>query len=111
MNIPEDWLEEIYAKVGRSRCLPSRNEEVRSSIKNIIDMQLNKGWVLQPSLHRYFKDFFIKIISHQTNPFTHMLTCGVNSKHSLLLPRISDNHTLYLVCPTCGWIQLNVEIK
>lgn len=109
MIIPNEWLEEIYENVARSSCLPSRNEDIRANVNKIIDMYPNKEWVLHSDQHKEFKDFFIKIISHQANPFRHMLTCNVNSEHGVLLPRIFG-HTLCLVCPTCLCIQLNSPI-
>lgn len=109
MNIPNEWIEEIYENVARSSCLPSRNEDIRMRVDEIIDMYPNREWVLRLDQQEEFKNFFIKIISHQANPFRHSLTCGVNSEHSLLLPRIF-NHTLCLICPTCLCIQLNSPI-
>jgi hypothetical protein len=53
-----------------------------------------------------FKKFCADIFAHQGSIAVHPLTCGVDSNHELLVPRLifyENKHVL--VCPTCGYVQ------
>jgi len=41
---------------------------------------------------------------YQQQGDSHPLTCGIDSRHDLLVPRI-DGNDVVLVCPTCGNVQ------
>lgn len=52
-----------------------------------------------------FDKFCDQIFEQQTNCSVHPLTCGVDSSHLNLVPRITTKGILVLVCPTCGYVQ------
>ena len=45
------------------------------------------------------------IKEHQKCKFVHPLTCGADSSHMPLLPRVIKHNKIVLVCPTCGYMQ------
>ncbi len=47
------------------------------------------------------------IENHQANSHVHPLTCGVDSRHEVLVPK-EVNGKVVLVCPTCGYLQDNI---
>jgi hypothetical protein len=52
-----------------------------------------------------FEKFCFQIFTMQANPYAHQLTCGVDSEHACLVPRITTGGVCVLVCPTCGYVQ------
>lgn len=108
MKIPSEWLTEIYTKIdGNPICRPSFTR-IEKEIRNYIESDFNKNWEIPLGQINNFKPFFINTILSQCNPMTHALTCGINSEHALLIPRIHHDNRCYLVCPTCGYIQFFV---
>ena len=114
MRIPEDWVEYIVDSLVKITKDLSYIRSDKDSIKEIVNEYLfsdfNKNWELPSPLSQEtydnFKRFLILNSIHQCNKNTHPLTCGVGGgTHDILVPRISYKGELYLVCPTCGWIQ------
>jgi len=50
-------------------------------------------------------DYFMGMIIRQTDYTIHPLTCGKDSNHALLVPRLDHNKNKYIICPTCGYVQ------
>lgn len=111
-TIPQDWIDEVvknlkarpdlFMPFGGHRNIP--DGEYIEAVQKFLDMPINKEWEFD--VKRYgdkFKGFFISIVTHQCFNNMHPLTCC--SAHEILVPRISFKDELYLVCPTCGWIQ------
>jgi hypothetical protein len=67
----------------------------------------NRKFQLPKSSEFYekFEKFCDQIFEHQCNCSVHPLTCGVDSSHLDLVPRITTKGALVLVCPTCGYVQ------
>jgi hypothetical protein len=93
--------------------MPSRftedklKEMARVYVDEYLNHPFNKDWYLEESEHDEFKSYFIRLMIHQCSPNMHPLTHG--SAHGSLMIRRSF-HMNYLVCPVCGWIQLNPPI-
>ena len=73
----------------------------------LFKIPFNKDFSAYLTLEQYekFKSFVVGILSHQTSSRVHPLTCGVNSSHEILVPRITIDNSHVLVCPTCGYVQ------
>ena len=54
---------------------------------------------------RTFEAFAETIDKFQNVATFHPLTCGVNSQHENLVPRMTTSGICVLVCPTCGYVQ------
>lgn len=54
-----------------------------------------------------FEKFCNEIFTIQAtpHPYSQHLTCGVDSEHACLVPRITTGGVCVLVCPTCGYVQ------
>jgi len=48
---------------------------------------------------------FDRIYDYQKNPVFHPLTCGINSGHKLLEPKIIDENKVILFCRDCNYVQ------
>jgi hypothetical protein len=107
MKIPKEWIEEALNIICDDR-IPVHMRpsffRVEKEVYEYVNSQFNENWEYS-KYSEEFKQFFINTIVNQCNPRTHGLTCGVNSEHAMLVPRVSYNYNPYLVCPTCGWIQ------
>ena len=115
MKIPNEWIKEIidaYDKsYAKSYALMECNKKLtKKQILGFLNNSLNKKWDYIPYQQEMFKLFLIKTVLHQLNPYVHQMTCGVNSNHDYLIPRIMQNDTPYLVCPTCGYVQLHIPL-
>lgn len=72
------------------------------------DYEFTRTYTVALDVEAYasFKNFCVSIMTHQGSMNVHPLTCGVNSNHALLVPRIIlPEATHILVCPTCGYVQ------
>ena len=79
------------------------------AVENYFNSSTMKSWHCPQKFKDEFKEFCINTISHQCWANMHPLTCGIGGgSHGLLEPRITDSGQKYLVCPTCGWIQINL---
>ena len=111
MKIPHEWMSEIYNKLLEKNimdrpCLSRLEQDVTDHLNS----QFNIAWDFSEKQAEEFKSFFIATITHQCNHWTHGLTCGVDSNHALLVPRIDSMNKCYLICPSCGWVQYNSPI-
>jgi hypothetical protein len=106
LKIPQEWIEEALQLICNKEIpisLRPSMTRIEKEIDNYINSDFNEKW--NSPLNDNFKGFFISIIVSQCHPYAHGLTCGVDSAHSALVPRITSNGKTYLVCPTCGFIQ------
>jgi hypothetical protein len=123
MNIPKEWIEDIQSILFKH--LPMFDihlyhkskfnleeyndeyikKEINKSIHWWLILPFNENWQIPKGQEDNFKDFFIRIASHQLMKNMHPLTCGVNSNHDSLFPRINSNGDCLLVCSDCGYIQ------
>lgn len=74
----------------------------------LFNLPFNKEYTAYLTLEEYekFKNFAVNILAHQSSVSVHPLTCGVDSNHELLVPRITLTDNLHvIVCPTCGYVQ------
>ena len=111
MKIPEEWLSEIYNNLlERSIIERPCLSRIESDVIDHLNSQINIAWSFSESQAKEFKNFFISTIISQCNPWTHGLTCGIDSNHALLVPRIDSQNKCYLLCPSCGWVQYNSPI-
>ena len=94
-------------------------EEIHTKISTYVDKVIstdfNREWEVPfkegSDEYKKYEDFFIRVYSHQCLACMHPLTCGVGGgSHDILVPRINSLGDLYMVCPTCGWIQMNMPI-
>jgi hypothetical protein len=108
MKIPQEWIDEASKRISEHQ-LPINERpslfRVEKEIDDYINSDFNKNWTLNPYLYDAFKSYFIGAIVNNCNPMSHGLTCGVDSNHAALVPRITSLGAIYLVCPTCGYIQ------
>lgn len=108
--------------------LKELNVTITTSFKNIIEPQYRERFYYNADKHVKFAvellmlpfnqsylenttmtfeelDVFINYLVYQSDFTKHPLTCGRNSEHQLLMPRMDHNKEKYLICPTCGYIQ------
>jgi hypothetical protein len=78
------------------------NENIKKYIKEYLEMSFNSK---NTSADKNLEDLLITYAARQCSPHMHPMTCGVNSQHDLLVPRLVG-HDVYLVCPTCGYLQI-----
>lgn len=109
MEIPQSWIDEILSKLDSNILIRPAARRIEKELIEYINLPINKSWDIPIGQKSDFKKFFIDTICSQINPFTHGLTCGINSEHALLVPRIHYDNRGYLVCPTCGYIQFHVK--
>lgn len=112
-NVPEEWFviaaktlfDKNKEKTFYSHDLTTYTENVLEYIKS----DFNSNWWLDRKHvdNESIKSFILGIIIHQCDPFIHPLTCGVDSGHDLLVPRVDCNGNKYLICPSCGYVQTN----
>ena len=50
------------------------------------------------------QDLIDAVKAHQSNKYVHPLTCGVDSRHEILVAEEREGKVV-LTCPTCGWVQ------
>ncbi len=85
-------------------------DEATRSVENYFQSSTMKEWHCPQNFKDEFKEFCINTISRQCWANMHPLTCGIGGgTHALLEPRITDSGQKYLVCPTCGWIQMEID--
>lgn len=108
MKIPQEWVDEALKQITEKQ-LPIESRpsmfRVEKEIDAYINSDFNKNWNLEPYFHEAFRSYFIGAIVSNCNPYSHGLTCGVDSDHLALVPRITKMGAVYFVCPTCGYIQ------
>lgn len=78
------------------------DERIKGHIREYLDMPFNKD---HTKVDKNQEDLLITYAARQCRPDCHPMTCGVNSQHHLLVPRLIG-HDVYLVCPTCGYLQV-----
>lgn len=121
MNIQKEWLDVIYDKLKELSYIPNNignsttkelqtveryiSQAIWSNINDWLDYSFNDEWEIPKGLEEQYKQFFINILTHQLNVSIHPYTCGINSNHTDLVPRISYDSECFLVCPDCGYIQ------
>jgi len=74
----------------------------------LFKLECNKKYRLYLPIKDYeaFRVFSISLMAHQASRAIHPLTCGVDSNHELLVPRMTlSDHMHVYVCPTCGYVQ------
>jgi hypothetical protein len=113
--IPQDWIDTIKENIQKSFrentfLTNPTTEKLDENIKSVLELPINKEWHIphfRDEKHReIFRTFFIDTMCHQLTPYYHPFTCGVGGgSHCNLIPRITDDGSPYLLCPTCGWIQ------
>jgi hypothetical protein len=108
MKIPQDWLSEYYRRLEGNIMIRPSLKRIEKEVEAYINHPFNANWELPSHQEEDFKEFFISTLLNQTNPLTHGLTCGVDSQHYLLVPRMDYRNKCYLICPTCGHIQYSV---
>jgi hypothetical protein len=104
-DILDDVIKAYEAEPMYSRCF---GDTIIPFDGRLIDLPFNREYTAYLTCEQYarFKQFCISILSHQTSQRIHPLTCGVNSSHELLVPRITlSDYVHVLVCPTCGYVQ------
>lgn len=108
MKIPQEWIDEALKKITENQ-LPIDQRPALSRVEKEIDAYINsdfnKNWVLDPYFYDAFRYYFVGAIVSNCNPMSHGLTCGVDSNHAALVPRITNMGAIYLICPSCGYIQ------
>lgn len=82
-----------------------RKSNIRGEIDIFFSSPFNKSWICPINQVEKFIPFAIQIISHQLDISYHPLTCGVDSGHKNLVPRITYEGNFFIICPTCGYIQ------
>ena len=105
MKIPEEWLSKIYEDISgwAPHISPKGVEDI---VKDYLNSRFNDNWNILPRQYVTFEKFFISVVAHQCNVNVHQLTCGVDSMHQALQPRITRyDDKCYLICPTCGYVQ------
>lgn len=114
MKIPREWIEEIVVRLKENKSFfklfsnDIKDSEYYEVIQRFLNSDSNREWQFSPNLEDTFREFCVSTIAHQCMGNMHPLTCGVGGgTHADLVPRIHSNGDCYLVCPTCGWIQLN----
>ena len=111
MKIPREWTSEICNKLIEQIVIEKPEVFVIvATVDNYVNSQFNLAWTFSETQSQEFKKFFIATVVHQCNPWTHGLTCGIDSEHALLVPRIDSENKCYLICPSCGWVQYNSPI-
>jgi len=110
MKIPHEWVSEICNNLIRlNRMFPSDDTDYETIFSLYWHTDFNNAWDIKqdPRLIEIFKPFFIRIAIQQCNYSTHQFTCGIDSGHAFLVPRITPNGTRYLVCPICGYAEFH----
>lgn len=88
-----------------SEILSVSDDDIKVSIESYVYNDFNMKYKVSPKYTEKYNGLLISVASHQCNHQIHPLTCGVDSNHELLCPRITYNGSYMLVCPTCGYIQ------
>jgi len=111
MKIKQEWIDEIVDKIFNMNPFdfdfektPTK-EDLFQEIETWIFSPFNAKWEIPVGVDDYFKEFFINITLAQLNPYMHPLTCGVDSNHKDLFPRITYTKECLLVCADCGYVQ------
>jgi hypothetical protein len=110
MKIPHDWISEIINNLKNESMGIGSLLEYEKIIVDYWYNEFNIEWDIKqdPQVKEIFKQFFIRITTHQCNFSTHQLTCGVDSNHKFMVPRITEAGIPYLICPTCGYAQFKI---
>lgn len=103
MEIAKELYESNANKVFISKSLADYN----IMVIDYVSSDYNNKWHIPKDTEETFKEFFYNIVKTQCNPYFHPLTCGVDSNHELLVPRMDYQGNKYLICPTCGYVQSN----
>jgi hypothetical protein len=110
-KVEESVKDSIYTNLFISYDGKSFYSHLKSNIRSEIDIffsnPFNKNWICPINQVEIFVPFAINVISHQLDHSYHPLTCGTNSEHYYLVPRLTEDSKLLLVCPTCGYLQMH----
>lgn len=116
MKIPQEWIEDIVNilkqrpemfdhKIMFGKSI--EDHEYHNAIEEFLKIYFNQVWEFDIKKHgEKFRPFFVSIVAHQVMNNMHPLTCGISGNHANLLPRIDFRGENYLICPTCGWLQV-----
>jgi uncharacterized Zn-finger protein len=111
MKIPQDAKDTIVSNIKKGHpfgfvSFLSRSEkEIGKSLDDYINIPFNVAYEPPGIFKKEFLEYFIYVANHQVNSAVHPLTCGTNSNHELLVPRLDYQGNGYLICPTCGYVQ------
>ncbi len=97
-----EMIEKAYERMTKSNYSLSENN-IKKYLKKYIEMPFNALHMCGKT-DKNLEDLLIGYAATQCNNNQHPMTCGVNSQHELLVPRLSGSN-VFLVCPTCGYLQ------
>lgn len=104
----DDILDDVVKMYEAEPLLSQRFGTLIPYDGRLINLPFNKAYSAYLPLITYnrFRDFCVSMFAHQGSICIHPLTCGVDSSHELLVPRIIISDNLHvIVCPTCGYVQ------
>jgi hypothetical protein len=107
MQVSQSWIDQIVELIkSKSHIFAKKSDEhIRTLVEKWFLLPYNVSYTLSCDQYDKFQYFLINVVAHQLNNSVHPLTCGVDSSHALLVPRIDYNNNNYLICPTCCYIQ------
>lgn len=76
-----------------------------SAIKNEFNKKFEVPHGIKKDKKDKFEKFCDQIFETQSNSRCYGFSCGVDSEHLALVPRITTSGVCVLVCPTCGYVQ------
>lgn len=113
MKIPQDIKDTIVSNIkdghpfGFVSFLNKPEKAIRKALDDYLAIPFNEAYE-PPNFHqKEFLNYFVYVATHQINSAVHPLTCGTDSSHEILVPRMDYQGNGYLVCPTCGYVQQN----
>ena len=81
-------------------------EEMMDEIRKYLNQDFMRKYHPPKKCKEQYEQFLVSVAIQQCNKWTHPLTCGVDSKHKLLVPKFDYQGEPYLICPTCGMVQI-----
>jgi hypothetical protein len=123
MKVPAEWLETLktllfddlrmthFGWYHRFRAGTLNEDGIKELISNKVEEYMNHPFNTKWEIPNYegylekFKGTFIGIAKHQLSKNMHPLTCGSDSNHQNLFPRISIDGHCIIVCADCGYVQ------
>lgn len=105
-------VEEMLEKV--TKLIETHNETIKNYNPVAIDStpiinDFNRNFEVPHGIKKdkkeQFEKFCEQIFETQANTHCYGFSCGVDSAHASLVPRITSGGNFVLVCPTCGYVQ------
>lgn len=97
-------MQNIITSQYRQQFYYNAEKHLKNSVE-ILMHPFNQSYLKNTILSFELLDFLVNLFISQGDYSKHGLTCGVNSSHDILMPRIDSSGNKYLICPTCGYIQ------